>query len=219
MSGKRLCPTLGMFLFFAIGLSGCSTDQKPSESEGAATRRPSSRPNETLGLSGPTADSRPAVDKKPASPAEDIKVDLPAILGSKRDGWSPKVISRLKRGMTPEEAAKAFPGADKVDKFGFVGVPILGHPELEEIRLYFAKGKDGVPKELQSVKLSFQSALNSDTFWDQLSKACIERYGKADEKELAKRLITWVGPRSGMAQLMKGLTENHGFTLDITLQR
>jgi hypothetical protein len=204
----------------AAGCSSPSTDKASSdksadkESKGSADKdtKPASKSSSTAAASG---DTKPA---KAAAPSPDEKVDLAAILGTKKDGWSPKVISGLKRGMKPEEAAKVFPGADKVSEFGFVEIPIEGHPGLEEIRLYFKKN-DGVPNELQSVKLGFHPAYKTDAFWDELSKACIERYGKADDKELEKRLITWVGPKSGMAQLTKGLTDNHGFTLDITLQR
>jgi hypothetical protein len=201
---------------------GCKTEEgAPQESsstdDGASKKAASSDGKAPPAKSA--SEAKPSAEKKAAAPPADIKVDLAAILGEKKDGWSPKVISGLKRGMKPDEAAKVFPGAEKIDKFGFVEIPIKDHPGLDEIRLYFAKNKEGVPEELQSVRLGFSPALNSDTFWDQLSKACIDRYGKADDKELAKRLITWVGPKSGMAQLVQGLTENHGFTLDVTLQR
>jgi hypothetical protein len=202
---------------FACKTEDAAPQKTSSTGDGAAKKTASS--DEKAPSAKSTSEPKPSAEKKAAQPAADIKVDLAAILGEKKDGWSPKVISGLKRGMKPEEAAKVFPGAEKIDKFGFVEIPIKDHPGLEEIRLYFAKNKDGVPEELQSVKLGFSPALNNDTFWDQLSKACIDRYGKADDKELAKRLITWVGPKSGMAQLVNGLTENHGFTLDVTLQR
>lgn len=200
---------------------GCKTDdakpEKASSGDGASKKAASA--DEKAPSSKTTSDAKPSAEKTAAPPPADVKVDLAAILGEKKDGWSPKLISGLKRGMKPDEAAKVFPGAEKIDKFGFVEIPIEDQPGLDEIRLYFAKNKEGVPEELQSVKLGFSPALNTDAFWDQLSKACIERYGKADDKELAKRLITWVGPKSGMAQLVKGLTENHGFTLDVTLQK
>lgn len=209
-----------LVLSLTAALAGCTTDEaKPEKAPSSDSAPKKTSSSDDKASSKPSSDPKPTAEKKAAPPAEDIKVDLPAILGTKKDGWSPKLISGLKRGMKPDEAAKVFPGAEKIDKFGFVEVPIQGQPGLDEIRLYYAKDKEGVPSELQSVKLNFSPALNTDAFWDELSKACIERYGKADEKEIAKRLITWVGPKSGMAQLVKGLTENHGFTLDVTLQR
>lgn len=201
---------------------GCKTDDaKPEQafSTGDGASKKAANADGKASSAKPASESKPPTDKKAAAPPADVKVDLAAILGEKKDGWSPKLVSGLKRGMKPDEAAKVFPGAEKIDKFGFVEIPIKDQPGLDEIRLYFAKNKGGVPEELQSVRLGFSPALNTDAFWDQLSKACIDRYGKADDKELAKRLITWVGPKSGMAQLVNGLTENHGFTLDVTLQK
>lgn len=225
MSSKRLAPiSAALVLALAFPLAGCSKDGASTEkssagASGSSSPAATSKPTDAAKSTKPSADTKPTADAKPAAKAEDIKVDLVAILGTKKDGWSPKLIGGLKRGMKPDEAAKVFPGADKVSKFGFAEVPIEGQPGLDGLKLYFAKDKDGVPSELQSVKLQFSPALNNDTFWAELSKACIERYGKADDKELEKRLVTWVGPKSGMAQLVNGLTENHGFTLDVTLQR
>ena len=217
----RLCSFPVVALAVSLAAAGCSKDSAAPEkasSESAPSKASSSKPADTGKPAQASSEPKPTAAPKAEVPDAD-KVDLAAILGTKKDGWSPKVIGGLKRGMKPDEAAKVFPGADKIDKFGFVEVPVEGHPGLDEIKLYFAKNKDGVPEELQSAELGFSPALHNDAFWDLLSKACIERYGKADDKELEKRLVTWAGPKSGMAQLVKGLTENHGFTLRITLQR
>ncbi len=228
MSFPRLVLVPAAVVFSSLSLFGCAKDAptassssgKPAASGGSvAPRSATSGSRETAAPPKAASGTNGASEEKAASKEEDIKVDLPAILGTKKDGFAPKVLSGLKRGMKPDEAAKVVPGAEKVSKFGFVEVPVQGHPGLEGLKLYFAKDKDGVPNELQSVQLQFSPALNNDAFWGELSKACIERYGKADDKEIQKRLITWVGPKSGMAQLVTGLTENHGFTLDITLPR
>ena len=163
-------------------------------------------------------DSDEKADKKPDAPksAEPPKTaagkpDLPKILGPKGT-WVPPAFSKLKFAMTPDDAGKVIPGAEKISEFGFSNVTVTDTPGVSKYGFYFAK-KGGKPIELQSVKMMFDPALSGDDFWATLKKECIAKYGPTDEKE---KILTWIGPGFTPAQLTQGLSDE-GYTLDVTL--
>src|SRR5262245_27458995 len=81
-----------------------------------------------------------------------------AALGTKKDGWTPKVLAKLKRGMKPEEAGQVFPGAENISQYGFSKVPVADIPGLVAFEFYFAKDKTGKPSDLHSVKMHFDGS-------------------------------------------------------------
>ena len=76
--------------------------------------------------------------------------------------WGPKMLAGVKKGMLPREVGAKFPGAEKVDEFGFSDVqsPAEG---VAKIRFYFTEAKPGGPgpKKLRSADIYFHPALNS----------------------------------------------------------
>jgi hypothetical protein len=132
------------------------------------------------------------------------EADLVACIGGKKSPWTPTVAAKLKDKMTPEEAGKVFPGAEKVSKFGFVTVKLEGCVGATELELYFAKDKvTKVPTELQSVRIQFDGALTANAeFYSLLVKVLEAKYGKVKKPEsIEKKLITWVNPKFRTAQL------------------
>ena len=132
--------------------------------------------------------------------------DLLESIGTKKDGWGPVMAKGLKAKMTPEQAGKVFPGAEKVSKFGFVDLPVEGKPGVVKLKFYFAKPKGSdKPTNLSKVTLIFDPKLTSDeSFWKALVDTCQAKYGKIkDKKQVDKKLITWVGKKFKIAQLTK----------------
>lgn len=209
---RRVAPAwLVACLLAALGCSKPADKGEAATSSAPPTPAAPEKPAET-----PKAEAPP---EKPAAPPPAERPRIGDLLGSKKDGWTPKAVSALKRGMTPEEAEAVLPGATTVSKFGFAEVKApKGSPGAYRVELYFAK-KDGVPKELQSVKLLFDGAVSDDALWDDLVKVCTEKYGATKPEDLQKKLVTWAGPKSGMAQLHRGFHEGDGWQLDVTLQR
>src|SRR5262249_26058330 len=152
-------------------------------------------PAEVKSASTPSAASKgdhpTAPAKPPAPPAAAVKPDLGAVLGGKADGWSPKYIASLKQGMSPADAAKVFPGADQISKFGFSTVPVKDTPGLSELEFYFADYNKSGSLELRSVKLIFANTLDSKEFFQELVDACVPKYGKAKPADVEKQLVTW----------------------------
>lgn len=154
-------------------------------------------------------DDKKKADDTPAKPAAG-KPDLAKILGPKGE-WVPPAFAKLKYGMSPIDAGKIIPGADKPSEFGFADVKVTDVPGVVKYEFYFAE-KDKKPTTLNSVKLSFDKSLNSDAFWTELKTACIAKYGPTEEKD---KILTWIGPGFTPAQLTQGIMDD-GYTLDVT---
>lgn len=132
------------------------------------------------------------------------EADLVACIGGKKSPWTPTAVAKLKDKMTPEEAAKVFPGADKVSPYGFVTVKLEGCVGASEAELYFAKDKvTKVPTSLQSVRIRFDADLTANAeFYSVLVKVLEAKYGKIKKPEqIEKKLITWASPKFKIAQL------------------
>ncbi|NJK28419.1 MAG: hypothetical protein HC925_08080 [Coleofasciculaceae cyanobacterium SM2_3_26] len=179
-----------------------SAPEAPAE-EGATSEAPSAEPPTTEAESGETAS----------------EVDLSQIIGTKEEGWLPKVLmdKNLKDGMTPEEAGKLVPGAEEVDDFGFSEVAVEDVPGLQRYKFYFAKDDSGKPTQLQSVTLIFSPDLNSKIAFKELAEAFAAKYGEIEASELEEEIVTWIGPGFASAQLTKGFNEFEGYEFDIRL--
>lgn len=143
--------------------------------------------------------------------AQAAEADLTKVIGTKKDGWTPVAFAKLKKGMTPAEVAKLFPGADKVSKFGFVTVA-SSSPVAPELEFYFAKDKKtNEPTELRSAKIHFAASV----VYEELVKVCEAKFGKVKkQEEIEKKLITWIGPHFRSAQLMQNALKENRFVLD-----
>ncbi|MFO0617635.1 MAG: hypothetical protein U0414_33885 [Polyangiaceae bacterium] len=138
-----------------------------------------------IALSEPKPDGTGAPkDVKPVDPAVAAKLpDFKALFGSPSDGFLPVVFGKLKKDMSPEEAGKVFPGAEKVDDFGFAKIehPVNGvdyyefsylEKKLAFVDIIFAKTLTGpdvraaiqqaVEARLPDIK---PSAAGSSTMW------------------------------------------------------
>ncbi len=147
--------------------------------------------------------------------------DLGQLIGTKDDGWAPRALSGLKRGMTPEQAGKAMAGGEKVSEYGFSKVKPGNVSGVADYELYFDK-KDGAgpPVDLHSITIHFDPRLNDEKeFWDALVKTCVAKYGEAKPADIEKKLITWIGPGFVSAQLGKGYTPAEGYQLKVSLEK
>lgn len=190
-------------------LIGCSPQQQtPSNSVSpTATSTPS------------TASASPSSSPTLPSPSDNAKVNLAEIIGTKADGWFPKVIKgfNLKRGMTPEEVGKAIPGAEKISDFGFSEVAVKDVPGLQKYEFYFAKNDSNQPTKLESVRLHFDPSLNNEESYQKLIDVLVKKYGEAKPEDIQKQIVTWVGPKFATVQLTKGTTQFDGYMLNVTI--
>jgi hypothetical protein len=141
------------------------------------------------------------------------------MIGTTADGWLPKVLksTNLKKGMKPEEVAKAIPGAEKVSEFGFAEVMVKDVPGLQKYEFYFAKDDSGKPTKLEGVKLQFDPALNNEKSYQELVDVLVKKYGEAKPEDIKQQLVTWVGPKFATAQLTKGTTQFEGYVLNVSI--
>jgi hypothetical protein len=106
--------------------------------------------------------------------------------------------------MTPEEAAKVLPGADKVDKYGFAKVKAKDCVGAKTFVLFYMKDKaTQKPTTLASARIEFDPALSSNAdFYKALQEVLVIKYGpiKGGDKDIERRILTW-GTKEGVAQL------------------
>ncbi len=145
--------------------------------------------------------SSTAYAAKPPTEAQMVE-----LVGGKDSGWAPAIFKDLKKGMTPDEAKAVFPKMKKVSKFGFADVPVKA-PGVKKLVLYFAKDKEtGERNALQSARIEFVPALTKNEDWFKLMlKVTQDKWGpiRKPEESIAKRIITWVGPKYRTAQFSK----------------
>ena len=136
-----------------------------------------------------------------------------AALGTKKDGWSPKVLAKLKKGMKPEEAGQAFPGAEKISEYGFSKVRVTDIPGIVAYEFYFAKGKkSGKPDDLHSVKIHFDGSAE----FAELAQLCVAKYGRIKQKDaMEKMLAVWVNSKLRLATLSQSTMTGAKYALDI----
>lgn len=183
-----------------VALGGC-TAEKPSGAP-SSNSSPSSLATQTT---------------TEATATGTAKEQFTAILGTKQDGWLPKVISGrgLKKGLTPAMTGKIIPGAEQVSEFGFSKVAVQDIPGLKQYEFYYAK--NGEAAQLESVKLQFDPNLN-EAYAD-LVEATTQKYGAAKPEDIEQQTIVWVGSDFVTAQLTKPLTRFDGYELNISLAK
>lgn len=144
--------------------------------------------------------------------------ELTACIGDK--GLAVPVFAKLKRGMTPAEVAAVWPGADKLDTFGFSKVAAKDCAGADKFVFYFQKDRKTNELALYNVAIQFDKALTGDAdFYQRISTLLVAKYGplKNPEKALAKRILTW-GTNQGIAQFST-LGDRFPFKLDAPLAR
>jgi hypothetical protein len=137
-----------------------------------------------------------------------------AAIGTKKDGWTPKVLAKLKAKMKPEEAGQVVPGAEKISQYGFSKVAVTDIPGIVAYEFYFAKNKAGQPTDLQSVKIHFDGGAE----WDELSQLCVAKYGRIKQKDaVEKKLAIWVNSKLRTASLSQSFEKGAKYSLDVKL--
>jgi hypothetical protein len=137
-----------------------------------------------------------------------------AAIGSKKDGWTPKCLAKLKHGMKPEQAGQVVPGAEKISEYGFSTVPVTDIPGIVAYEFYFAKNKAGTPIDLQSVKIHFDESAE----FDELVKICVAKYGRIKDKgAVEKQLVIWINHSLRLATLSKSHEKGAKYSLDIKM--
>lgn len=133
------------------------------------------------------------------------KPDLDKLLGPKGE-WTPVVFSKLKEDMPPADVAKVFPGADKSDTFGIVGVDVKDQPGVWRWQfLYLGETKN----KLAFAEIQFDPKLTTDDFWNSLMTAMKKKYGDKFQ-QVSTRSITWTNDDFKTAEL----TEETSYEID-----
>ncbi|MBW4662516.1 MAG: hypothetical protein KME15_28050 [Drouetiella hepatica Uher 2000/2452] len=188
-----------------VVLGGCTTLEKPSNpvSSSSSSEQPSLASTQ--------------VEAETPDANRTAKEQFATILGTKQDGWLPKVIAGrgLKKGLTPAMAGKIIPGAEQVSEFGFSKVAVQNVPGLKQYEFYYAK--NGEAAQLESVKLQFDPNLN-EAYAD-LVEVATQKYGAAKPEDIEQQAIVWVGSDFVTAQLTKPLTSFDGYVLNISLAK
>jgi hypothetical protein len=155
-----------------------------------------------------------------AEAATDGQID--AFLGTRKEGWTPRCAAVLKRNMTPAEAGAVVKGADKKTGYGIVTLPAPAEAKavgVDKMEIHFLDDDKKQPR-LYSVVFVFDTEASEDeAFYDALVKALVAKYGKRPPEDIAKKLVTWVGPNSAMAQLhVADYGSRKEMGLDVTLE-
>lgn len=196
-----------------VSLTACTVTGQPSST---------SSNRSTPSASPATSSTSTQAKNEPSAPhaAKGTPKDqFVAILGTKQDGWLPRVLvdKGLKRGMTPAAAGKIFPGAEKVSEFGFSKVAAKDSPGLKQYEFYYAKDGSGQPTQLSSIKLHFEPGMNEA--YSDLVDVASNKYGAAKPEEVQQQTIVWIGPDFATVQLTKSVTDFGGYELNVDLEK
>jgi hypothetical protein len=179
----------------------------------APTAATSDAPTPTDAASKPAA--APAVARTPPEPVTGAP-DLRSVFGAPDDGWSPKLIDALKAGMSPDDAGKAFAGAEKTSKYGFSDVTVKGVDGVTALRFYFKKEDDKFL--LRSVTLKFTKTQTSKEFFGYLAKLSAYKFGQdPKQSDVDEQIVTFIDDKFHMAQLGK-VPGQKSFQLEVTLK-
>ena len=139
-----------------------------------------------------------------------------AILGTRKDGWLPKVLigKNLKKGLTPEEAGKVIPGSEKVSDLGFSKVTAQDISGLKNYEFYYTRDNTGKFK-LNGIKLYFDPSVNQS--YQDLVSVLVSKYGEVNPEDVKKQILAWVIPEFKTAQLMKEPTDFGSYVLNVDL--
>lgn len=212
------------FAFLLIGsfllLNSCSNSETPSTSPTVEQEEGASEATEDTSAESTEGEAEPETEEA-ASSGEGAGEQIAAIVGTKQDGWLPKVIAGkgLKRDMNPEEASKILPGAEEVSQFGFSEVKVNDVPGLQGYELYFAKNDAGEPKKLQAIKLAFDPDLKDQLSFEEAAKEISKKYGEYKEVESDGKITSylWIGPKFASASLDNFGGDFEGYELNVRL--
>ena len=216
------------FAFLLIGsfllLNSCSKSETPSTSETVEQEEGASETTEDSSAESTEAEAEietEAETEEEASGGEGAGEQIATIIGTKQDGWLPKIIAGkgLKRDMNPEEASKILPGAEDVSQFGFSEVKVNDVPGLQGYELYFAKNDAGEPKKLQAIKLAFDPDLKDQLSFEEAAKEISKKYGEYKEVESDGKITSylWIGPKFASASLDNFGGDFEGYELNVRL--
>lgn len=196
-------------LSFAVICIGCFATTACNSSTQSSSINPNTK------LASETVSTSPVDNKTQGNPKEEFT----AVLGTRQDGWLPKVLAGkgLKQGLTPAAVGKIIPGAEQVSEYGFSKVAVSNIPTLKQYEFYYAKDSSGKPTQLQAVKLQFDPALNQ-TYPD-LVKVLSNKYGAVKPEDVERQSIVWVGPEFVTAQLTKPVIDFGGYELNVSLEK
>jgi hypothetical protein len=212
--------TLAVLLVVVAATPACNlpTKQSAAADAGAAT---STAAASTGAASTPSAGTASAVmaTEKAMPPATVIAPpttplpgtpDLAHLLGTKADGWNPKVFTGLREGMAPAQAGKAFKYADAYDKFGIADIPVGNVKGVQRYRLNYLEGK------LKFAEIWFDASLETAAFRDSLVKACKAKWG---EPSNPGEEPMWIGPEYYTVNVSKIIDLSaKGWSLKIALR-
>lgn len=194
---------LGVFILSLaiVSLSACTLSDRPSSSKSSTSPSINSSP-----VANPSSTSN-------STPTEQFT----AILGSRADGWLPKVLAErgLKKGLTADAVGKIIPGAEQASEYGFSKVSVTTIPGLKQYEFYYTKDSSNTLR-LESVKLYFDPALNQA--YPDLVKVLSNKYGDTIPEDVEQQSIVWVGPGFVTAQLTKSVTDFGGYELSVSLE-
>ena len=112
----------GSFLIGILGvLLACKALDKKEGASASGSAKPATAATAAATTSA-AADDKDKPKTNLSGPKDAKGVDLAKLLGTKADGWSVPPFAKLKEDMTPAEAGKILPGAEKIDEFGFAEI-------------------------------------------------------------------------------------------------
>ncbi|MFO0549034.1 MAG: hypothetical protein U0271_11645 [Polyangiaceae bacterium] len=188
---------------------------KDKEKPGVSASAPASAPTPPT----PTESAAPEAPNPPSSAEPAVAGDLPdvkAILGSKADGFAPAWIASkpFKKGMTPEEAGKIFPGAEKTNEYGFAEVETKEPKGVSKIKFFFLESDDKKSRKLYSITLIFDPKLKTPALWDALVKQASAKWGAPPKEDIEKKILTWVSDTLSTVQITEGVLDDEGFEVE-----
>jgi hypothetical protein len=134
--------------------------------------------------SKPKAMPASGITPPPATPLAGTP-DFAALLGTKADGWNPKVFGTLKAGMSPADAGKAFKYSNAYDANGIADVPVGNVKGVQRYRFTYLEGK------LKFGEIWFSA--ETPALRDALVNACKAKWGNPEKGKVGDDVM-WIGP-------------------------
>ena len=178
--------------------------------EGASPARPAA-PAKAARRAAPVARAPLRATGPGGAPTE---AELLQSIGGKDSGWLPLAAQDLRKGMTPAEVDRLFPGAAALDQFEFSRSAAAGVPGAKEIKFQFL-GRHG----LRQVQIVWDKGLTkAPGFWERLVKVCSAKYDEVKPRDVDKEFgfITWGYSRT--AQIAKTPEPGGGEAVQLSVQ-
>lgn len=219
------CKSLFLALIpLGLGLLGsCNNTETPAASESTESLErsvgdPTVKAEETT-YTGKGKD----LGDESSSVSTSTKVDLASIIGTREDGWLPKVLApyEFERGMSPEEVGKIMSGAEKISEFGFSEVSAKDIPGVDKYKFSFLKDKSDPTQKrtLYSISILFDPSIQSELPYDAVASAFADKYGEVEPQTIEAKIVTWGGPNSATAQLTNSVKRFEGYEFKIVIPK